>query len=225
MAQNIKRERESLLIAAQKNPIWTNGIQAIIHKKQQNSKSRLCSDKDEMINHISECSKLAQKEYKTKRDWVGKLIHWDMCKKLRFDSTNKRYMHNPASVLENDTHKLRWDFSIQTDYLISAIRPDIIINKAAPANHRIKLKQTWKKDKYLNLSRELKKSSNMKVIIIPIVISWCPWCNGYRRRKWTRRHEFKSWTRLIAFHIALIPLGKVWIQLFPLQLWVNSRED
>ena len=48
---------------------------------------------------------------------------------------------------------------------------------------------------------------------------------GYRRRKSTRRHEFKSWTRLIAFHIALIPLGKVWIQLFPLQLWVNSRTD
>ena len=53
----------------------------------------------------------------------------------------------------------------------------------------------------------------------------CPWCNGYRHRKWTRRHEFKSWTRLIAFHIALIPLGKVWIQLFSLQLWVNSRAD
>ena len=27
------------------------------------------------------------------------------------------------------------------------------------------------------------------------------------------------------FHIALIPLGKVWIQLFSLQLWVNSRAD
>ena len=52
-----------------------------------------------------------------------------------------------------------------------------------------------------------------------------PWCNCYRRRKWTRRHEFKPWTRLIAFHIALIPLGKVWIQLFSLQLWVNSRTD
>ena len=35
-----------------------------------------------------------------------------------------------------------------------------------------------------------------------------PWGNGYRRRKCTRRHEFKSWTRLIAFHIALITLGK-----------------
>ena len=53
----------------------------------------------------------------------------------------------------------------------------------------------------------------------------CLWCNGYRHRKWTRRHEFKTWTRLIAFHIALIPLGKVWIQLFSLQLWVNSRAD
>ena len=41
----------------------------------------------------------------------------------------------------------------------------------------------------------------------------CPWCNGYRCRKLTQRHEFKSWTILIAFHIALLPLGKVWIQL------------
>ena len=49
----------------------------------------------------------------------------------------------------------------------------------------------------------------------------CPWCNGYCRRKWTWRHEFKSWMRLIAFHITLIPLGKVWIQLFSLQLWVK----
>ena len=53
----------------------------------------------------------------------------------------------------------------------------------------------------------------------------CPWCNGYRRRKGTQRHEFKSWKKLIAFHIALIHLGKVWIHLFFLELWVNSRTD
>ena len=47
----------------------------------------------------------------------------------------------------------------------------------------------------------------------------CLWCNGYRLRKWTRRHEFKSWTWLIAFLIALILFGKVWIPLFSLQLW------
>ena len=79
---------------------------------------------------MSECIKLAQKEYKTRHDWVGKVIYREMCKKLKFDHTNKLYMHNPAAVLENDTHKLLWDFDIQTDHLISARRPDLIeINK------------------------------------------------------------------------------------------------
>ena len=36
-------------------------------------------------------------------------------------------MHNPAPVLENDSHKLLWDFNIQTDHLIPARRPDLII--------------------------------------------------------------------------------------------------
>ena len=36
-------------------------------------------------------------------------------------------MHNPTSVVENDTHKLLWNFDIQTYHLISARRPDIII--------------------------------------------------------------------------------------------------
>ena len=79
------------------------------------------------------------------------------------------------------------------------------------------------------ISRGSEKLSRGKIMIIGNDLSHnkrrCPWCNCYRRRKWTRRHEFKSWTRLIAFHIALIPLGKVWIQSFSLQLWVNSRTD
>ena len=38
-------------------------------------------------------------------------------------------MHNPAPILENDTHKLLWDFKILTDHRISTRRPDrIIIN-------------------------------------------------------------------------------------------------
>ena len=41
---------------------------------------------------------------------------------------------------------------------------------AVPADHRIKLKESEKKDKYLDLARELKKVWNMKVTIIPIVI-------------------------------------------------------
>ena len=82
-------------------------------------------------------------------------------------------MHNPAPVLENDTHKLLWDLDIQTDHLISARRLDlIIINKkkkkkekkickivdfVVPAGHRIKLKECEKRDMYLDLARVLKK--------------------------------------------------------------------
>ena len=125
---NIKREMESLLIAAQDNVIRINHIKARIDKTQQNRKCRLCGDRDETINHIiSECSKLAQREYNTRHDWVGNVIHWEMCKKFKFDHTNKWYMHNPAPVLQNDTHKLLWDFDIHTDHLISARRPDLII--------------------------------------------------------------------------------------------------
>ena len=125
---NFERKMESLLIAAQDNAIRTNHIKARIDKTQQNSKCRLCVDRDETINHIIyECCKLAQKEYRTRHDWVGKVIHWEMCKKFKFDHTNKWYMHNPAPVIENDTHKLLWNFDIHTDHLILARRPDLII--------------------------------------------------------------------------------------------------
>ena len=39
-----------------------------------------------------------------------------------------------------------------------------------PLVHRVKLKESEKKDKYFDLTRELKKSWNMKVTVIPIVI-------------------------------------------------------
>ena len=34
---------------------------------------------------MSECSKLAQKENKTRQDWVGKVINWEICKKFKFE--------------------------------------------------------------------------------------------------------------------------------------------
>ena len=176
-------------MAAQNSTIRTNHIKASLDKTQQNSKCTLCSDRDETTNHIiSECSKLAQKEYKARYDWVGKVIHWETCKKLKFDHAPKWYTHNPAPLLENDTHKLQWDFDIQTDHLISARRPDLInksttnqqkkkkertckiVDSTVPADHRIKLKECEKRDKYLDLVRELKKLWNMKVTIIRIVI-------------------------------------------------------
>ena len=124
------------------------------------------------------------KKYKTRHDRVGKVIYWEMCKKFKFDHTNKLCMHNPAPVVENDTQKLLWDFDIHADHLISTKRPDlIIINKkkkkkrtckivdfAVPADHRIKLKELFKVGQVPRLARESKKLRNMPVTIRPIVI-------------------------------------------------------
>ena len=138
-------------LAAQNRAVRTNHIKARIDKTQQNSKCRLGSDRNATINHIiSECSKLAQKEYKARHDWVGKVMNWEMCKKFKLDHANKRYMHNTAPVLENDTYKLLWDFDIQTDSLISTRRPDLmIINK--------KKKKKKKKRKSAKLSTLLSR--------------------------------------------------------------------
>ena len=70
---------------------------------------------------------LTQKEYKTRHDKVMKVIHRELCKKLKFGHTNKSYMHNQESVLENGTNKPLWDFEIQTDRQILAWRPVLII--------------------------------------------------------------------------------------------------
>ena len=48
---------------------------------------------------------ILQKECKSTHDWVGKVIHWEMCKKFKFDRMIKWYIHNQESVPENETKK------------------------------------------------------------------------------------------------------------------------
>ena len=103
-------------------------------------------------------------EYKTRQ---GKVIHWELRKKLKFDRTNKRYRHNLEFFLKIETHKLLRDFEKQTDNLILARRPDLeiiknktkncrIVDFAVLADHSVKLKEIEKRDKYLDLAREQK---------------------------------------------------------------------
>ena len=59
---DLKRDIESLRIAAQNNAIRTIYIKPKTNNIQQNSKCRLHRERDEMANHKgSKCSKLEQK--------------------------------------------------------------------------------------------------------------------------------------------------------------------
>ena len=78
----------------------------------------------------------------------------------------------------NNTNKILWDFEIQTDHLISDRRPPPptttttkkkkkqkkriyqIVDFAFSADHRVKLNESEKRDKYLD-HRELKKKKNI----------------------------------------------------------------
>ena len=69
-------------------------------------------------------------------------------------------MYIPESVLENKRHKVHWYFETQTDRLLVARPPGlVIVNKKEnlPADHRVKLKEGEKRYRYPYLARELKK--------------------------------------------------------------------
>ena len=125
----------------------------------------------------------SKKVYKTRHDWVGKLIHQKLYKRLNFDQNNKWYMHKPESVLENETHKILLDFEIQINHLIQVKRPKLVsINKkkrtgcqvgfTITVDYRVKIiKKSEKIDKYLDLARKLKRQWNMKVMVTSIVMA------------------------------------------------------
>ena len=74
-----------------------------------------------------------------------------------------------------------WDFSIQTDHVIEARRPDLvvvdkkerickIIDFAVPGDSSIEEKEKDKIEKHQDLGRESQKIWNVKVKIIPSVV-------------------------------------------------------
>ena len=75
------------------------------------------------------------------------------------------------------------------DHLISARQPGLlIINKkkkkrtvdfAVPAKHRVKPKESEKRDKYLDLARELKKTAEH----VGDGDTNCEWCTRYSHRR------------------------------------------
>ena len=120
---DLKREIESFIVAAQNQGIRTNLFKAKIDKSQGDSLCRVCRKVDGSIDHIvSGCSKLAQKEYKTMHDNLGKIVHWKLARMCNFEAGDKWCEHEPENVLENEDYKILWDFSIQTDDVIEARR-------------------------------------------------------------------------------------------------------
>ena len=125
---NVMRESKAFLIAAQNNTIRTSYFKAKIDKTKKNSKCKLCGNRRDDQPHNK---RMQQQEHMTRHNW-------ELCKKFKFDHTNKWSMHNPESVLKNEMHKPFWNFEIQTDHLISIRRRDLV--KANEKENRLTTK-------------------------------------------------------------------------------------
>ena len=78
----LKKETEGLILAAQEQALRVNWIKKMIDKQGCSAKCRMCDERDETVAHIvSECSQLAQNDYKKCRhDKIAAIIHWNYCK-------------------------------------------------------------------------------------------------------------------------------------------------
>ena len=110
-------------------------VKIIIIIINNNDNNNCVGNRDKTIDDkiISECSIIAQKKYKSKRDRVGKVVDWESYNTVKFGHADKKYTHNPEPVLENEKHKILWGLEIQMDHHITARRQDcVFIGKKKP---------------------------------------------------------------------------------------------
>ena len=146
-----------------------------------------------------------------------------MCKKLKLDHTTNWYMLklDLTSKMRLWNFERQTDHLVSTrrsDLVLINKNKNFLKRGSQSAN-----KNEKKKREVLEPCPRIENTVNGKMTVIPIVFgtlgtvaqrirkgigtvgNWrknqyhlvwrCPWSNGYRRRKWTWRHEFKSWTR------------------------------
>ena len=178
----LKRETESLLAAAQDQAIRTNYRRAKIEKDGTSPLCRMCKQTNETVSHIvSECSKLAQTEYKGRHDKLATAVHWCLARKYGFSVSDQWYHHRAEATVENEKVKLCWDLNLYTDHVIEARRPDIVVVKketsecllidiAVPGDVRVERKEDEKVEKYRDLCRELGRLWKVRCSVVPVVV-------------------------------------------------------
>ena len=74
----------------------------------------MCDKKSQTISPIvSQCEKLAEKEYKRRHNNVARIVQWKLCGKQNLKRCEKSYEHAPEGAIENEEVKILWDVMIQ----------------------------------------------------------------------------------------------------------------
>ena len=126
--EDLTIQTEALLCTAQEQAKRTSYIKRHVDKSSENPLCRLCGKRGETVHHIvSECKKLAEKEFKRRHDNVVRKVHWDLCKKNVLEHKDRWYDNEREGVVENENVKLLWNMNLLCDNINEAWRPDIVL--------------------------------------------------------------------------------------------------
>lgn len=177
---------EGAILSIQDQVVKTRTYARYILKQQvENTKCRLCNISEESVQHLSSgCSKIAGTRYLERHNNMGKVVHQLVClNKGLLDTFTPHHMYVPKAVLENNTTKIYWDFTVETDIGVEHNKPDmviwnkpektaIIIDFSVPQDYNVAKAYADKINKYAALSQEIKAIWELrKVIIVPLIIS------------------------------------------------------
>ena len=177
----LKDSTEALIMAAQEQALNTRAIEAQIYHTRQDPRCRLCKEAPETIQHITAgCKMLAGKAYMERHNQVAGIVYRNICVEYGLETPRSKW-ETPPKVIENDRAKILWDFQIQTDRMVMANQPDIVVidkeqrkavvvDIAIPSDCNIRKKEHEKVEKYQGLKEELERAWKVKASVVPVVI-------------------------------------------------------
>ncbi|XP_054913489.1 uncharacterized protein LOC129377515 [Poeciliopsis prolifica] len=177
----LKDSTEALILAAQEQALNTRAIEAQIYHTRQDPRCRLCKEAPETVQHITAgCKILAGKAYMERHNQVAGIVYRNICAEYGLETPRSKW-ETPPKVVENARAKILWDFQIQTDKMVMANQPDIVVvdkhqrkavvvDVAIPSDCNIRKKEHEKLEKYQGLREELERAWKVKTTVVPVVI-------------------------------------------------------
>ena len=180
---SLRKENESIIIAAQDKGLKTNWFMKWIAKKNISDQCRLCNDGIETPNHIlSGCTVLLKNgTYTNRHDLICKYIHGKLCQHYSIVLDNQEDSNGPPPIIDKDHVRITYDQEIITDVRLPHNRPDITITDKATKkptiievgisnDFRIVDYENEKKTKYARLCNEMRRLTGFPTCVVPVII-------------------------------------------------------
>jgi len=182
---DLKAETETEIVPAQGQAVQTKCYTTNVLNTETDSKSRLCQQFHETIDHvISACPILAKEQNIKRHDRVCAQLHFNICKEtgVQLDIIHW-FEHVPKSVETGQgcNVTILWNQQFQSDRTKPNNKPNCIIRNnekktcmlidVAISGDRNVIKKGFEKIlKYKDLTIEIKRMWNVKTKVIPVII-------------------------------------------------------